>query len=82
MKFLILSPSGNVYYCSDSIRGLVTQCMTVRLDYKQRRVVYSGKPDGVVIGDDYSDVELDRELAARALVLLKRAGYTLYEQRD
>ena len=79
MPYLLLSPSG-VPITGDRLADVtIFGSAPVRLDAQLRCVLVNGTPDGVTFGHDYDDVELVRQAADRALVLLKRRGYTLYQ---
>jgi hypothetical protein len=53
----------------------------VDLDRTQRCVVIDGEPDTVSFSDEYTATELHREMCGRALTLLQRRGWTLFEAR-
>lgn len=84
-KYLILSPSG-VPFIGNTLFDVVFASRLLRPDYQARRVLVDGKPDTVVFSDDpadgYHGDDLDRQLAARGLNLLKRRGYQLFTASD
>lgn len=81
MRLLLLDTRNDRHYVSDRVADLVTQTGQVWFNLSERRAVIKGSPDGVRIGLDYSEEEMVRELATRALhVLLCDHGFILYRR--
>lgn len=81
-RFIILSPSGQVL-SGDTLYGVVFSSAAVRPNFVDRCVqMQGGQNDSIIFGHDYDHIELQREMASRALALLRRRGYALYELRD
>lgn len=85
MTYLVQSPSG-VTVTGDTLFDAVFSTAAVRPDYKARRVIICGQPDTITFSDEpktgYHGEELNREMASRALTLLRRCGYTLFRSVD
>jgi hypothetical protein len=79
MRFLLYHPDRIDDARGDTLSELVFQLAA--LDREHRCAVVDGQRDTVTIGDNIKDDELERKVAQRALVMLERRGWVLYERK-
>lgn len=78
---LLLNPFTDKFHTGDRTIDLVFGSGLATLDHAARRAVIKGAPDTVSFSAEYSDEELLREAARRALDVLRRHhGYILFQK--
>lgn len=77
---MLLDPSTDRHYIGDDRVSLMHNTGRVVFDMVGRCVVIDGKPDTVTYSTDFTDDEMIREMAARAMVLLGRRGWLLFTE--
>lgn len=81
MNYVLLSPTG-VPTLGDTRTETILSASAVSVDPKLRCVRINGEADTVTFGQDFQGKAFRRECADRALVLLKRRGYSLFVNVD
>lgn len=80
-SYLILDPRLNRHYSADTLPDLMIHTGAVSFSMSERRAYIKGEPDTVTFSEEYTDVEMIREMAYRALKVLTRDyGWTLYNR--
>jgi hypothetical protein len=80
-KYLFVSPTG-FNSAGDTLYAAVFKIPGVDINFDRRCVQINHVNDTITIGSDYNAEEMARELAGRALVLLRRKGYAMYLLQD
>ena len=81
MKYLLLDPKTENSYTGDTLSEFMARVPCVAMDYQGRRLIMFGSPDTVTYHREYSEDEMKIEAYRRALSLLERRGWVLYERR-
>jgi hypothetical protein len=79
MDLLILLDTRNdKHFVGGTLTDVVLTSGAVTFDLSARRAVIYGQPDTVSFSNDYAHDELIREMALRALTVLKRYDFQLF----
>jgi hypothetical protein len=81
-RFLLLDTRGDRHYTGGSLVDVVLSTRDVTFDYAARRVVVYGTPDTISFTADYNSEEMTREMARRAVTVLKLYGWQLFRNDD
>lgn len=81
-RLILLDTRNDRHFVGGSVADVVLTTGAITFDLSARRVVIYGEPDTVSFSSDYTRDELLRELAGRALTVLKRYGFQLFRNTD
>lgn len=77
-KLVLIDTRNNKFYCGETYLELFLKCPDVTGDSNARVAVIMGKPDTVSFSNEFTFEELMREIAERALFVLRRdCGFIL-----
>ena len=81
-KYLIYHPGGERVCAGESLAEIAYATGKITFSPELRKIYLNGQPDSMSWSDEFTSEELWREFGIRALVLLRRLGWLLYELKD
>lgn len=81
-RYIIYHPLSGRMHTGNTLADLAISTGSIRFSIEQSRIYVDGQPDSVSWPEEFSGVELWREVGKRALELLRRRGWALYERSE
>lgn len=80
-KLLLINLSTGEYYNGDKLTEIMSKVPYIVIDGTLGPVLFRGRPDSVTYDKEYENVGLRVAKAQRALTILERTGFKLYQER-
>lgn len=81
-RYIIYQPNSGRMHAADTLRDLAFATGKIEFSVELRKIYLNGQPDSMSWSDEFTGDELWREFGARAILLLRRLSWLLYELKD